>query len=120
MAMGGAAGVAGMPIPFVELGIAASAIVLGLMVSLAARPPLLVAGLLVGVFAVFHGHAHGTELPVATDPLAYSAGFVIATGLLHLAGIGFGTLARWPVGRAAVRAAGGAIAVAGAAFVIGL
>jgi urease accessory protein len=71
---------------------------------------------IVGAFAVFHGHAHGAELPPGTDALAFSAGFVIATGCLHLAGIGFGLLARWPAGRIAVRAAGGVIAVAGLLF----
>lgn len=120
MAAGGAAGVAGVPIPSAELGIAVSAIMLGLMVGLAARPPLAVAGLLVGAFAVFHGQAHGTELPAAADPLAYSAGFVVATGFLHLVGIGFGTFARWPAGRVALRAAGGVIAAAGVAFVVRL
>jgi urease accessory protein len=100
----------------VETGIALSAIVLGLMVALAARPPLVVAAVLVGAFAIFHGHAHGTELPAAADAVAYSAGFVVATGLLHLTGIAFGSLARWPTGRIAVRAAGGGIAIAGVVF----
>jgi urease accessory protein len=116
MAFGGVLGILGVPIPAVETGIATSAVVLGLMVALAARPPLWVAAALVGAFAIFHGHAHGTELPAGADAVAYSAGFVIATGLLHLCGIGFGTLAAWPMGRIAVRTAGGAIALAGVAF----
>jgi urease accessory protein len=103
----------------VETGIASSAIVLGLMVALAARPPLWVAAVLVGAFAVFHGHAHGAELPAGADAVAYSLGFVIATGILHLCGIAFGTLAAWPSGRIAVRTAGGAIALAGIAFLAG-
>jgi len=118
MAFGGALGVLGIPIPAVETGIAASAVVLGLMVAVAARPPLWVAALIVGVFAVFHGHAHGTELPDAANPLAYSLGFVLATGLLHLAGIAFGLLVRWPAGRVAVRAGGGLIALAGVGFLL--
>jgi urease accessory protein len=105
-----------VPIPAVETGIATSAVVLGLMVALAARPPLWVAAVLVGAFAIFHGHAHGAELPAGADAVAYSAGFVIATGLLHLCGIAFGALAAWPMGRIAVRTAGGAIALAGVAF----
>jgi urease accessory protein len=117
MALGGALGILGLPLPYVELGIAVSAIVLGLMVLAAARPPLWIAAALVGAFAIFHGHAHGTELPAGTDPIAYSLGFVIATGCLHLSGIAFGLLARWPAGRIAVRTTGGAIAVAGLAFV---
>ena len=119
MAIGGVIGILGIPLPAVETGIAASAVVLGMMVALAARPPLWVAAVLVGLFAVFHGHAHGTELPTGADAVAYSLGFVIATGLLHLAGIAFGLLARWPAGRLAVRAAGGAIALAGLAFLSG-
>ena len=116
MAGGGVMGILGLALPGVETGIALSAIVLGLMVALAARPPLWIAAALVGAFAVFHGHAHGAELPPGADAVAYSVGFVVATGLLHLAGIGFGWLARWPVGRIAVRAAGAAIALAGVAF----
>ncbi len=120
MAFGGALGVAGIPVPAVETGIAVSAIVLGGMVAFAARPPLWVAGVIVGSFAIFHGHAHGTELPAAASPLAYSSGFVIATGLLHLTGIAFGLLARWPAGKIAVRAGGGLIALAGIAFLSGV
>jgi urease accessory protein len=120
MAFGGALGVAGVPIPFVETGIALSAVALGLMVCLAAKPPLWVAAVLVGVFAIFHGHAHGTELPHAASPLAYSIGFVVATGLLHLCGIGIGTLSHWERGRLVVRAAGGLIALVGVAFLVGL
>jgi urease accessory protein len=119
MAAGGVLGILGVSIPWVETGIALSAIVLGLMVALAARPPLIVAAMLVGVFAIFHGHAHGTELPAAADAVAFSFGFVMATGLLHLAGIAFGLLARWPAGRVAVRAAGGVIALSGFAFLGG-
>jgi urease accessory protein len=120
MALGGALGVAGIPLPGVETGIALSAIVLGGMIAAAARPPLAVAAVIVGAFAVFHGHAHGTELPQAANALAFSAGFVIATGLLHLGGIAFGLLVRWPAGRLAVRAAGGLIALLGLGFLTGL
>ena len=120
MAFGGALGVAGVPVPAVETGIAVSAIVLGAMVAFAARPPIWIAAVIVGAFAIFHGHAHGTELPSAANPLAYSLGFVIATGLLHLCGIAFGALAHWPAGRVAVRAGGGLIALGGFAFLFGL
>jgi urease accessory protein len=119
MAFGGGLGIMGVPIPGVEIGIAASAVVLGIMVALGARPPLWVAAVIVGAFAIFHGHAHGTELPVAADALAFAAGFVIGTGLLHLIGIAFGLATRWDFGKVAVRAAGGAIAVAGLAFLTG-
>jgi urease accessory protein len=120
MAFGGVIGILGMPLPGVEIGIALSAIVLGMMVALAAKPPLPVAAVLVGAFAIFHGYAHGAELPPGTDAVAYSVGFVVATGLLHLTGIAFGQLARWPAGRMAVRVAGGAIALAGVAFLNGI
>jgi urease accessory protein len=116
MAFGGVIGILGVPIPWVETGIALSAIVLGMMVALGARPPLAIAAVLVGVFAIFHGHAHGAELPPGSDAVAFSVGFVVATGLLHLAGIALGSLTRWPAGRYAVRTAGGAIAIAGAMF----
>ncbi len=119
MAGGGVLGILGVPLPAVETGIAMSAVVLGMMVALAAKPPLWVAAVLVGIFAIFHGHAHGAELPPGADAVAYSVGFVVATGLLHLAGIAFGLLARWPAGRLAVRATGGAIALAGLAFLSG-
>src|SRR5215468_5679008 len=120
MAGGGVMGILGVPLPGVEIGIAISAVVLGLMVALAVRPPLWVAALLVGAFAIFHGHAHGGELPPGTDAVAFSVGFVVATGLLHLTGIAFGLLARWPIGRVTVRAAGGVIALAGLAFLSGI
>ena len=94
MALGGVLGVLGVPLPGVEIGIALSAVALGAMVALAVRPPLWLAGLMVAMFAVFHGHAHGAELPQEANPLVYSLGFVLATGLLHLGGIGFGTLVR--------------------------
>jgi urease accessory protein len=119
MALGGAVGVAGIPLPGIEAGIAASALVIGLAVALAAKPPLWAAAAIVAVFAVFHGHAHGAEMPGAANPLAYAAGFVIATGLLHLAGIAFGLLAARPAGRIAVRAAGGVIALGGVGFLTG-
>src|SRR5947207_1827931 len=79
-------------------------------------PPLWVAALVVGAFAIFHGHSHGTEIDRDAGAVAYTLGFVIATGVLHLCGIGFGLLSRWPAGRMAVRAAGGAIAMAGMIF----
>ena len=116
MAAGGALGVLGVPLPAVEVGIAVSAIALGGVVAGALRPPLWVAALLVALFAIFHGHAHGTELPQAANPLAYSLGFVVATGLLHLTGIALGLLTRWPAGRIAVRGMGAGIALLGVLF----
>ena len=86
------------------------------MVALSARPPIWMAAVIAGAFAIFHGHAHGAELPPGADAMAYSFGFVLATGLLHLTGIAFGLVTRWPAGRIAVRATGGLIALAGILF----
>ena len=73
---------AGVTISYVETGIALSVLALGLVIALAMRPPEAVALLLIAVFAIFHGYAHGVELPVAADPASYAVGFVIATGLI--------------------------------------
>ena len=119
MAFGGALGILGVPLPGTEVGIALSGVLLGLAVALAARPPLWVAGTLVGIFAIFHGHAHGTELPHAANALTYAVGFVLATGLLHLSGIALGLLTRWPWGAVVVRVGGGVIAGVGFGFLFG-
>jgi urease accessory protein len=89
------------------------------MVAFAAKPPLWVAAVLVGAFAIFHGHAHGAELPIGADAIAYSMGFVIATGTLHLCGIALGGLSHWHAGRIAVRAVGAAISLIGFAYLGG-
>ncbi len=119
MALGGLLGLASVSLPGIEIGIALSALVIGAMVSMQARPPLALAAVIVAAFAVFHGYAHGAELPAAASPLAYSLGFVLATGSLHLAGIAFGWLIRWPAGVVAVRTGGAAIAAAGLFFLYG-
>lgn len=118
MAACAALGMLGVPLPAVEVTIAASALVLGLAVAAALKPPTWAAVTLVSLFAVFHGHAHGTELPYAAHPLDYGMGFVIATGLLHASGIGLGLLAGWRAGRLPVRAMGAAISIAGCAFLM--
>jgi len=116
MAFGGALGVLGVPLPAVETGIALSGVILGAMVAFAARPPLWLAAVIVGIFAIFHGYAHGEEMPESANALTFAIGFVISTGLLHLGGIAFGLLVKWPWGRIAVRAGGGAIALVGFGF----
>ncbi|VVO77915.1 hypothetical protein PS874_01512 [Pseudomonas fluorescens] len=118
MAGGGALGILGVPLPAVETGIAVSALILGLAVTLAVRPPLWGASLLVGFFGIFHGYAHGLELPASTAAFPYSVGFVVATGLLHLAGITFATVGRWRWGELVVRAGGALIAGCGAWFML--
>jgi urease accessory protein len=116
MAVGGFLGLIGLPLPLVEVGIAASAIILGVMVAFEVRPPLPVAMALVAVFAVFHGHAHGAELAPGTSPLAYSLGFVVATGCLHGLGIAIGLAHRWRAGQQVLRGAGAVVALAGVFF----
>ena len=113
MSVGGSLGVRGVFLPGVEIGIAASALLLGFMIFRAARPPLYAAALLVGFFAIFHGYAHGTELPNAANPLAYGVGFVLATGLLHVSGIAIGLLHRWPSGARILQIVGGGISLTG-------
>jgi urease accessory protein len=119
MALGGTLGLIGIPLPFVEIAIALSAVLLGLMVMTEARPPVAVAAIMVGFFAVFHGHAHGTELPAGQSGLLYSMGFVAATGCLHGVGITIGLIHRWPAGKIVLRIAGAGVALGGAFFLWG-
>ena len=90
MGLGGALGMAGVSLPLAEQGIAASVLILGVLVAAAARLPLAAGTLLVAIFAVFHGHAHGAEMPQTASGLAYGAGFVAATALLHASGVALG------------------------------
>jgi urease accessory protein len=119
MAFGGMLGLLGLRLPGIEVGIALSAIALGVAVLGELRPRPWVAAVLVALFAIFHGHAHGTELPPGANGLLYSIGFVVATGTLHAVGITLGLAHRWPAGRSALRAAGGLVALAGLAFLWG-
>lgn len=116
MSFAGALGMAGIAVPHVEIGIALSVAALGAAVALAIRTPTAAAMALVAVFAVFHGHAHGAEMPADAAALSYAAGFVVATALLHAVGLGMALAihrAGDRVGGLAVRAAGGAVALAG-------
>ena len=117
MAFGGLLGLIGVPLPAVEIGIGASALVLGIMVAFELKPPLYICILIVAIFAIFHGYAHGAELAPGTNPISYSLGFVVSTGCLHGIGILIGLIHQWQFGRHAVRFAGGIIAAAGAYFV---
>jgi urease accessory protein len=116
MALGGLLGMAGVPLPAPEIFIALSALALGACVAGRVRLPLAAAMAVVAVFAIFHGHAHGAELPRAANAVAYGIGFVTSTGLLHATGIAIGLLARRPAGLVAVRALGAAISLAGLWF----
>lgn len=116
MAFGGIAGMAGLYLPDVELGIALSVLALGLAIAFAWRPLEPVALLLIAIFAVFHGYAHGVELPIAADPTSYAAGFVIATGIIHVIGIGIGLLIGKLFDGWVSRGLGAAIAAGGVYF----
>jgi urease accessory protein len=121
MAAGGALAVAGIAVPLVETGIALSVVVLGAAIAFGVRAPVALAMAIAGVFAVFHGQAHGAEMPGNVVGLVYGLGFMVATGLLQLGGIGLGFL----VGAAgdryglALRSAGGLAALAGLAILSG-
>jgi urease accessory protein len=123
MAVGGVLGFFGVPVPFVELGIAFSIVVLGLAIAVQWDWPVAAALTLVGAFAIFHGHAHGTEMPVDAAGAEYAAGFVIATGLLHLIGIGMGLgISHMTMvdGRRITQIGGGVIAVLGVGVLTGI
>ena len=113
MAFGGLLGLLAVPLPGVETGIALSALVLGVLVMFQTRLPLVLTFLLVGLFALFHGFAHGVELPEGGDALLFSLSFVVATGLLHLVGIALGEVRRWAWGQSLLKLAGAAIAAVG-------
>jgi urease accessory protein len=123
MAVGGLLGIDKVEIPYVEVGIALSVIVLGLVVALQVQWPVAAAMALVGVFAIFHGHAHGEEMPVDASGAAYAAGFMIATALLHIAGIALG-IALQSIGSTywhrTAQLSGGAMALAGIAILTGV
>lgn len=118
MTVGAALGMAAVAFPPVEIGIALSVIILGVVILFAVRAPVVAACMVVGLFALFHGYSHGAELPSAADPVGYSAGFVVCTGLLHLAGIALGLLRTTSTGTLVLRATGGVIAICGAWFLI--
>jgi urease accessory protein len=109
MVGGAVLGMLDVPLPPVEIGIAVSVLVLGCCIVLALKAPVWAASLIVAAFAVFHGYAHGKELPSAADPVGYSVGFVLATGLLHVFGIGIGFLNDRPGGVIVTRSIGGAV-----------
>ncbi|MEA3105517.1 MAG: urease accessory protein [Gammaproteobacteria bacterium] len=109
MVGGAVLGMLDVPLPPVDIGIALSVLVLGGCIVLSLKAPVWAASLIVATFAVFHGYAHGKELPSAADPIGFSVGFVLATGLLHVLGICAGFLNDRPGGVIATRSMGGLI-----------
>ena len=123
MAAGGVAGISGFDLPFIEAGIGLSVVVLGAIVALQWNAPLSAAMAIVGFFAVFHGFAHGAEMPKDTSGLSYASGFVVATALLHAVGIalglGIGRVSRLRTNCIA-QVSGGAMALAGVGILTGV
>jgi urease accessory protein len=113
MAIGGVMGMTSYGLPYAEIGISASVIVLGLGVALRMSLPTLAAMAVAGLFAIFHGHAHGAEMPQNLSGYEYAAGFLLATALLHALGIAAGLTAGRLGGWRIAQTAGAAMAVAG-------
>lgn len=119
MAFGAAIGMSNIIIPHTEIGIALSVLVLGAVIAFGLKAPIWVASLIVAAFAICHGYAHGRELPSAADPIGYAVGFMLATGLLHMAGIGLGLINEVPHGKIVTRSMGGLVAISGLWFLYG-
>jgi urease accessory protein len=113
MALGGMLGIIGIPVPFGEQGIVVSLLLLGILIAAAIRLPLAASVAIAGLFAVFHGHAHGAEMPESASGIAYGFGFILATAALHGCGIGFGLLMQRISWTQLTRASGAAIAIFG-------
>ena len=122
MALGGFLGVMRASIPFVEIGIALSVVMLGAVIAVEVRAPLVVAMGAAGLFAVFHGHAHGSEMLLDASGLEYGVGFMLATAVLHAVGVGIGFLigmSSKTFGNNVYRVAGGLASIAGVALLLG-
>lgn len=113
MALGGALPMLGTSLPFVETGIVLSVLLLGVLIAAAVRLPLLLSGSMVGLFALWHGHAHGVEMPELASGIGYALGFVLATALLHVIGIAFGLGMQRLARERVIHAAGAGIALCG-------
>ncbi|MCF7971015.1 MAG: HupE/UreJ family protein [Methylococcaceae bacterium] len=113
MALGGILGFSGLTVPFVEEGILVSILILGILIAGAFKLPLVYSSLIVGIFAIFHGYAHGAEMPASISAASYAVGFALATAMLHVVGIGLGILMQKTNLQTVNRFAGGAIALSG-------
>ena len=123
MAVGGALGMAGIGLPFVETMIALSVVILGLAVAIPRQCPAVAACVMAGVFGLFHGHAHGTEMAATMSAVRFGLGFVLGTALLHAVGIGLGLGVAWlgpAQARQVSRAAGLVIATVGVGLLVAL
>jgi len=113
MIAGGILGMSGVTVPFVETGIIMSVLILGVLLVASARLPIAAGMVLMGIFALFHGHSHGTEIPATVSGLAFSAGFALSTVMLHSAGIAAGLTLRKASKMKVLRYAGAAIIASG-------
>jgi len=118
MAVGAVLGIAGLPLQWVEIGIAGSVIILGTLVASALKPSLAASVALIGMFALMHGHSHGTELPQSASAVMYATGFLIATVVLHTIGLATGWASRQPPARVVLRTAGATIAAIGVLLLV--
>ena len=118
MVIGGILGMVGVPVPFIVPGIALSSIIIGLAIAFKWRAPLWIASVIVGLFAIYHGYAHGQNLPAASNPIAFALGFVLGSGTLHLIGILFSLIERYNWGVKALQLGGIIIALVGLAVLI--
>lgn len=118
MVLGGVLGITGLPVPFVEEGILVSVLVFGILIAGAFKLPLIYSSLIVSLFAIFHGHAHGAEMPESFGAAWYAVGFALATATLHMAGMGLGVLMQKTNLQAVNRFAGVAIAFSGLYFAV--
>lgn len=118
MVIGGILGMVGVPVPFIVPGIALSSIIIGLAIAFKWRAPLWIASVIVGIFAIYHGYAHGQNLPAASNPIAFALGFVLGSGTLHFIGILFSLLDRYKWGIKALQLGGIIIALVGVAVLV--
>ena len=118
MVIGGILGMVDVPVPFIVPGIALSSIIIGLAIAFKWRAPLWIASVIVGLFAIYHGYAHGQNLPAASNPISFALGFVLGSGTLHLIGILFSLLDRYKWGVKALQFCGVIIALVGVAVLI--
>lgn len=118
MAIGGALGLFDIGLTSTELGIAASLVLLGAIIAAERKLPILLAMTGVGFFAIFHGYAHGSEMPTTAEPVLYAIGFLTGTALIHIAGLVIGDIAKhYERGKMLLRVGGGLISVIGVLFI---
>ncbi|MBN8580278.1 MAG: HupE/UreJ family protein [Anaerolineae bacterium] len=121
MAIGGVLGLINIGLNVTELGIAVSLVILGLVIAAERKIPTLIVMIGVGFFAIFHGYAHGAEMPDTAEPFLYALGFLVGTALIHIAGVVIGDISRhYERGKVALRVGGALIALVGLLFIFGV